>query len=651
MMEELLNKYDIYHSSIIDGGKIKFNINYLPTGNVYISLVALINNEEKKCTVDLLDNEEFKNIYLPKILEYFFSKNKNINIRKIMGGSNQGTLVIQREDLCDSLIIRNCSVKIMELIETLYKAYTSINTDKIDSTILFDEKSFQYENYLKYNILYDYAKYKRIILNETGEVDKDILFLLNIARYAYSIENIDLKEALEEVEKIFEGNEKVVETCDLFQANDYSNDSIFSRILNLAEFEKNNDTVLLNNKEIVDEAEKACESITSYFDNSYVDYWNKKLSEAEKDGNEQLQDLCKAFIDAHDLSLNTFTTPRNNLNKVKESSIVSEIKEISRLKKEAKLVNNDSDNNQTSGGRFIVSPIESEQIKKDALEQAKKIIQLEKEREELIEAADEYARIILKNAQEYELIQKSAEEQARRIIELEKQNEELKKMAEENAKYLFDKERLYQEEGENRKEVVDTPVKSQDIDKINNLLYAISTVKNLDFSINHPTISQELAVLEEKIITYLTTHTNIIHEEEITVPMEKEEMVENKPVIELITMIRNAYNSSHVFEKDGRHTIMSFSPIDEDTYKVSLYSIKDDEEDLLMDVFFEQYQITDKVLEDICNIYKEGAVIVASKIDNIPPDKADFLAIDNMNNAIKFMDCNRAIIDKVKEYI
>ena len=162
---------------------------------------------------------------------------------------------------------------------------------------------------------------------------------------------------------------------------------------------------------------------------------------------------------------------------------------------------------------------------------------------------------------------------------------------------------------------------------------------------------QELSFLEEKIVTYLTTHKNIVREEDVIVPIEKEEMLETKPVIELLSMIRNAYVSSHNFEKDGRHTLINFNPVDEDTFKVSLYSIKDDEEDLLMDAYFEQYQLTAKVLEELCNIYKDGAVVVASKTDNIPPDKADYLAIDNMNNAIRFMDCSRAIIDKVKEFI
>ena len=644
MMEELLNKYDIYHSSIVNGGKIKLNINYLPLGNVYISLVALIDDDEKKYTIDFVDNDDFKNIYLPKILEYFFSKNRDVHIRKIMGNSNQGTMVVQREDLLDCLIIRNCSLQTMELVEALHNAFMFLNKNRVDSTIIFDEKNNQYENYLKYNVLYDYSKYKRILLDDSGEIDKDILFLLNIARYAYSIDHVELMEALEEVEKIFEGNEKVAETCDLFQANNYSDDSIFSRILNLAEFEKNNDDTISENKLIVDEIDKAYEQGIGYFDSNYFDYWTKKQEEYAKAGNEQLSIICKELLSYHDLSNRLLSFPETKV-MPKDKEIISSIKEISNRKKKQ------SGNSQESKGRFIISPIDSEDIKKGAEEQARKIIELEKEREELIQAADEYARIILKNAQEYESIKASAEEQAKKIIELERQNLELKKMAEENAKYLFDKEKLYQEEGEQRKEIVDVPVKSQDIDKINNLLYAISVVKNLDIAVNHPVISQELAILEEKIITYLTTHTNVVHEEEMVVPIEKEEMIENKPVIELLSMIRTAYDSSHTFEKDGRHTVISFSPVDEDTYRVSLYSIKDNEEDLLMDAFFEQYQLTDNVLEELCSIYKKDAIIVASKIDNIPPDKADFLAIDNMDNAIKFMDCSRDIIDKVKEFI
>ena len=159
------------------------------------------------------------------------------------------------------------------------------------------------------------------------------------------------------------------------------------------------------------------------------------------------------------------------------------------------------------------------------------------------------------------------------------------------------------------------------------------------------------AALEEKIVTYLTTHKNVVHDEDTIVPIEKEEMLESKPVIELLAMIRNAYVSSHEFEKDGRHTLINFNPVDDDTYRVSLYSVKENSEDTLMDVFFEEYQLTDSVLKEICDIFKKDAVIVASKIDNVPPDKADYLVIDNMDNAIKFMDCKRSLIEKVKTYL
>ncbi len=70
-----------------------------------------------------------------------------------------------------------------------------------------------------------------------------------------------------------------------------------------------------------------------------------------------------------------------------------------------------------------------------------------------------------------------------------------------------------------------------------------------------------------------------------------------------------------------------------------------------MDAFFEEYQLSDDVLKEICDIFSTDAVIVASKIDNIPPNKADYLVIDNMDNAIKFMDFKRELIEKIKEYL
>ena len=654
MVEELLNKYDLYHSSVISGGKIKFNINYLPDGNVYISLVALINDEEKKETFDTVDDEYFKNYYLPKILQRFFSKNVIVNIRKIMGSSSQGTIIIQREDLKDSLIIRNCSINVMNVVELLHNCFNYISNHRVDSLLIFDEAYRQTDNYIKYNVLFDYAYYKNAVFNNTYELDKDELLLLNIARFAYTYDDLDTENVWDEVRKSFPDNEKVVEICDKFKNNDYNENNEFTKALILSEFEKNNDMLIQSNRYIVEEADRACKAGVNFFNESFISYWDEKRRESHKTANEGLEALCIDFIDSHDLFDGQNRPKREKNIAVVDNNIVSKIKQIKEEKNTfSEIINNPIEDNIEIEDEVdqLFSNLDEKEIKMAADDQAKRIIKLEQERDELKSAADEYAKIILKNAKDYKMIEESSRLQALKIMELEKQNQELRQMAEENAKYIVEKEKLFQDEAEKRKEDDDTPVKSQDVDKINNLLYAISAVKNIDFSVNHPTTMQELSFLEERIVTYLTTHKNIVHEEDVIVPIEKEEMIETKPVIELLSMIRNTYVSSHSFEKDGRHTLINFNPVDEDTYRVSLFSIKDDEEDLLMDAFFEQYQLTDKVIEELCSIYKDGAVIIASKTDNVPPDKADYLAIDNMDNAIRFMGCSKDLIEKVKNYL
>lgn len=655
MVEELLNKYDLYHSSIINGGKTKFNINYLPDGNIYISLVAMINNEEVKYSQDTVDSDDFYNCYLPKILQCFFSKNVKIKIRKIMGNETQGTIIVERTDLKDVLIIRNCSVKIMDLVTLLYDCSRYVSNYKVDSMIIIDENYRQYDNYIKYNILFDYAKYKNALSIDYDAINQEDLLMLNIARFAYSLEDSKEEDIFLEVQKCFPANSKVEEICNQFKNNDFKEENKLSHILNFAEYEKNNDMLIQNNTVEVEQAYEACKNGVKYFDSNYVDYWINKQKEYENSANEEYQAICIDFIDAHDLYKKVaFTTKNNNKKEKNGNLIISKIKKIKEEKNSFTSIIKDPIKKEDlveEEVEKIFSALDKDQIKIDAEEQAKKIIQLQKEKEEIEKAADEYARTILKNEKMYKMIEESAKVQALRIIELEKQNEELKKLAEENARYIIEKEKELQDEAELRKEINDTPVKSQDIDKINNLLYDLSVIKNLDVTIEHPTIMQNIEILEEKLITYLATHKNIIHEDPVMMPIEKEEMIERKPVIELLSMIRNAYVSSHSFEKDGRHTLINFNPVDEDTFRISLYSIKDDSEDLLMDAFFEKYQLTENVLEEICDIYKNGAVIVASKTDNIPPDKADYLVIDNMNNAIRFMDCERNIIDKVKEFL
>lgn len=664
MLEELLNKYDLFHSSIINGGKVKFNINYILDNKVYISLVSLINKEENKESFDFDANDEFKKFILPKIFQRFMSKNASLNLRRIMGNETHGTLIIERKDLKDSLVVRNCSKDIMDIAKKLLDSMNKLSDIKIvKDRIIFEANDNQeYDNYMKYNTIFDYATYKKPFQKNDNidnkevndEEEKEKLLILNIARYATTFENVDV-DVWQEIIDTYKGNENVKKICEDFK-NNKNDESIYSKALILAEFEKNNDLFLHNNENLIIEAEDACSKSVNFFNNSYLVYWKDK----EKYYNSILdgvhQTICKDFIDSYDLNENEkINEIKNRIDygdkTVAKESILSIFKKIKKKKLEFSEMQNQEDEVKNNKEDKIELIIDEETMKNDALDQAKRLIELEKERNQLKKDADDFAKTIIKNQREHKLILASAEEQARKIIELQKENEELKKMAEENAKFLVERDKKVIEEESLRNYVNNMPVKSQDIDKINNLLNSISSVKDLDFAVNHPTIMQELLMLEQKIITYLTTHKNIVHEDNKIVPIEKEEMLETKPVIELLAMIRNTYISSHYYEKDGRHSFINFSPVDEDTYRVTLYSVKDDSEDMLMDTFFEEYQLTDNVIKELCDIFKTDSVVVASKTDNIPPDKADYLVIDNMDNAIKFMDCKKDFIERVKTYL
>lgn len=636
MIEKLLKKYDLYHSSIISLGNVKFNINYLPGEKIYISLVLSYCDKEQKYSLDMDNSDDFKNIYLAKIVERFLSKNVKVNVRTIMGNATQGTLIIQRHDLKDYLIIRNCKKDVMDFVLLLQKCFNYMSNTKNDSMILFNEEYRDYDDYMKYNILFDYAMYKNALYDGKDEVKDDELLLLNIARYAYSFEEDNIWE---NIKSIYKDNKNVCDICDQFKNLNFEEENIYTKALVLAEFEKNNDILIHSNEVAVNEALEAVKNNVNYFDENFIDYWRAKQLEYYKTTDEEKQAVSIDFLKTVDSSKI----------KTKKLDIISKLKEIKENKEFNKVINDDS-SEIIDQDKEIFNILSEDEIKENAYIEAKRLFKLQQENIKLQHDAEEYAKEILKKEKEYREIKKSADEQAKKILELIEENNKLKKMAEENAMYLIERENLETEVFE-RKKTVDTPVKSQDIDKINNLLYAISSVKNLDFAVSHPVIMQELSLLEEKAITYLTTHKNIVKDEDVIVPIEKEEMLETKPVLELLSMIRNAYTSSLSFEKDGRHTLININPVDSDTFRVSLFSIKDDNEDLLMDAFFEDYQLTDNVLEELCDIYKGNSVIVASKIDNIPPDKADYLVIDNMDNAIRFMDCKRELIDKVKQYL
>lgn len=669
MVEELLNKYDLLHASLICGGKVTFNINFLNDDKVYISLVVLFNNEEEKYSYDFINDEEFQKFVLPKIFQRFLTKNVSINIRKIMGNDSFGTLIVQRKDLKDSLVLRNCSLDNMDLLELLYESLQDISNVNLslDSKIIFYEDTHQqYDDYIKYNIAFDYADYKTKFFGENDDSyvkqyakenedlnDSDELLILNIARYAYTFENLEFKNVWEEIEENYKDNEKVLEICSLFKKNNIEEENIYTKALILAEYEKNNDLFLHYNDAVVEEAMEACNKLVNFFTSSYLTYWNSKAKYYESILDSKRQAICIDFVDAYDLKNKKHVDLKNKLSdSPKGKSVIEKLKKIRDEKVAfANIINNPITPLEVE--EPIRLEIDEEAIKMGADDQARLLIETIEERNKLKKDAEEFAKIIITKEKEYKKILQDAEEQARKIIELEKENEELKKLAQDNARYLFERDERLREEEALREFVNNMPVPSQDIDKINNLLNAISCVKDLDFAVNHPTVMQELIILEEKIVTYLTTHTNIVQSEDVVVPIEKEEMMESKPVIELLAMIRNAYVSSHEFEKDGRHTVIYFNPVDDDTYRVTLYSAsaKDDSEDILMDAFFESYQLSDNVLEEICDIFKTGAVVVASKIDNIPPDKADYLVIDNMNNAIKFMDCKKDLIEKIKLYL
>lgn len=670
LAENLLKEYDLYHSSLIYGGKIKFNINYLLDGKVYVNLVGLIGDEEKKATYDFENDDTFNKVVLPKIVERFLSKNVGIKSRRIMGNDETGTYIVERVDSKDSLIIRNCSKEVMDVSDGFIEALNNlIDSDYMgNKKVIVDENNnMLYDNYLKYNFIYDYAQYKNNYfksnstlaldieksINDEDDVSARQLLILNIARYAYMFEGSAKENLWEEIKNTYKDQKAVEDICDSYNSIALGEESIYTDALVLAEFEKNHDMFLHNNDPIVQEAIAAVENGANFFDESYDEHFIKKQEYYSSILDAQHEIMCLDFLDSHSLGESLRSTELKNRMQPSvgkhEMSFINSMKDIQAKKMAFATIINEPDEDDEDDYHFKVDDFDG--LYSGAEDQARMLFDVMQERDQIKKDAEEFAKQIIMKEKEHKEIIDASMEQAQRIIELEKENEELRRMAEENAKDLFNRERRMQEEQRLREIIDDSPIKAQDIDRINNLLNAISSCKEIDFAVNHPTVLQELTFLEEKIITYLTTHKNIVHEEIVFPSLEKEEMLESKPVIELLEMIRNTYVTSHQYEKYGRHTVIKFAPVDEDTYKVTLYSVKDDDDDILMDVFFEEYQLTDNVLEQLCRIFKDDAVIVASKVDNIPPDKADYLVLDNMNNAIKFMGCSRKLIDTVKEYL
>ena len=667
MVEGLLKEYDLYHSSLLYGGKITFNINYLNDGNVYVSLVGLIKGEEKKTTCDFENNNDFNRTILPKIVERFLSKNVGVKARKVMASDETGTFIIENSSGKDSLIIRNCSIDIMEISQRLIKALDNLNDFDYggEKRIIIQSDSNEiYDNYMKYNLVYDYATYRSLYFKADSNLALDIeksingedednsgvqLLVLNIARYAYMFAGSEKENLWDEIKNVYKGKKAVEEICDAFKNLTIDEDSVYMDALVLAEFEKNHDMFLHNNDNLVQEASFAILEGTSFFNNSYVDYFKKKQEYYSNIMDTQHEIICLDFIDSHSIGYNLQSVGLKNKTEVEETKdAFSLFKEIHDKKLAFSQILNETDE-EDSDGHYKIDDFDS--IYDGAEDQARMIFDIIQERDQIKKDAEVFAKQIIQKEKERNEILEASMEQAKKIVELEKENNLLKLLAKENAQDLFDRDIKLREEMKLRKIADNTPVDEKDIDKINNLLNSIVSCKDSDFAINHPTVMESLSFLEEKIITYLTTHNNIVSEEQTSIPIMKEEMLESKPIIELLDMIRTAYVSSHEYEKYGRHTVINFDPVDEDTFRCSLYSVKDEDDDILMDVFFEENQLTDSVIEQLCDIFKRDAVIIASKTDNVPPDKADYLVIDNMNNAFKITGCKRSLVDKVKEYL
>ena len=303
---------------------------------------------------------------------------------------------------------------------------------------------------------------------------------------------------------------------------------------------------------------------------------------------------------------------------------------------------------QEQAKRIIALEKENDELKRLAEENARLIFDKElKQKQEIINDANEYAKIIYAKQEERKSLLKAAEEQARRIIALEKENNELRRLAEENAKNIFNRENRYKNELRLKEMVESEPMTKSDIDKLYALLNALSGVEDISFTINHPTVMQQVIDLETKIEAYISTHKVVEDiKPEVTIT-EKENKQTNK---ELLGILRNAYVQSHNYEKEGRHSVINVTP-ELNKIKVTLYSVKNDTDDILTEVYFDEDFFDENTIRELCDIYSSGTVVVASKTDNIPGNLQDYLVIDNQDNAIKFMGCKRDIIERAKAYL
>ena len=442
--------------------------------------------------------------------------------------------------------------------------------------------------------------------------------------------------------------------CNEFKLNSGDSKSLFFKAINCVEYEEINRYFITDNKVFIKEALEAAKYGVFSNSDKFLEYWDRKKRYYKILENNELVKVCNDFLISNRLVLfdvdsdakkDTKKDVSVDLIRNKKDNLLSTLKDIKKNSRQdfsdiinnPIIVDNNSDFNSTNA------------LVLGAKEQAKQLFQILKEHEQIKKDAEEFAKTILNGQREYKKIVKMAEEQAREIYNLECENRKLKKMAEETARYILENNKKYDEEIKLREEQDDVPIHKADIDKINYLLTALSNVKDLDFAVNHPTIMQTISLLEQKITTYLLTHKNIISYEDEEINND-EVIVQNKTSDELLNIIRNVYNASHIYQKDERHTVINILPVD-NFYHIVIYSVKDDNDDILTETFFDSSSFDDSVIKELCDIYSKNAVLVASKTDNIPNGFGDYLVIDDNDNAIKFMGCPIKVIEIAKKYL
>lgn len=671
-LDNFLSEYDGYRSSVAFGKKIETDINFLPNEKVLVLVRLLENgNEFNRYQEDFYSDFDFLTYVIPKIISRIISNNVSFEKRKIIGGNGSGTFIASSSDGKENLIIRNCSFKIMELFSSLESVYKDINSTSTFGRVNINDKyTEKEENYFKYNVAMDYAFYRRDFLDSSSKanifdleerksyLDKENrddnenienLIILDVARYAVQMGLSGSFNVWDEIKNYYSNDLIVGNICSNFKKLDFSFDSIYRRALICAQFEKTNEGFIMENFDIIKEALEAMSNGICFGTDKFLEYWDSRRRYYRLLGNEKFVSICSNFFDSNRL---LFEENKDDDKVEKKNSLVSQIKAIKENSRPdfSTMINDPIEIKEEYSSGPLFKDTDHAQLAIDAEEQAKKIMEVLKERDQIKKDAEEFAKIILKEQKERKQIIRDAEEQAKKIFELQKENEELRRLAEDNARSIFEREKKFEEEIRLREVEDNSPISRADIDKINNLLTALSFVKELDFAINHPTVMQEVNLLEQKIVTYLVTHKNIIETDDKSLDDVKP-VEEKKTPTELLAIIRNAYVSSHSYEREGRHTVINIVPSSDDKYRVTLYSVKNDSADILTDVYFDSMYFDEDVIKELCDIYSDGAVIIASKTDNIPFDKADYLVIDNQDNAIKFMGCSKEIIMIAKAYL